>query len=145
MSGFAIKTNAALQTSAYIKGDSLIVMAINASKNSHDMKLKLPYKVSSGIHLLSTGNETEKLCQTSSITIEEPVNELTVSYPSYSLNTYIFMIDNGSTAIQEIGDRRHETGDRRLYYDLHGRRLSSPSGLCIERSSDGSARKVIIR
>ena len=145
MSGFTIKTDYALQSSAYIKGDSLIVMAINASKNTHDIKLKLPYKVSSGIHLLSTGNETEKLCQESSITIEEPVNELTVSYPSYSLNTYIFMIDNGSTAIQEIGDRRHETGDRRLYYDLHGRRLSSPSGLCIERSSDGSARKVIIR
>ena len=101
--------------------------------------------MSSGVHLLSTGNETEKLCQTSPITIEEPVNELTVSYPSYSLNTYIFMIDNGSTAIQEIGDWRQEQEDRRLYYDLHGCRLSSPSGLCIERSSDGSAKKVFIR
>ena len=142
MTGIRIVTNAALQTSAYIKGDSLIVMAINASKNVHDLNLKLPYKVKSGVHLISTGNESEKLCQESPIAIEAPVNEVTIDYPAYSLNTYIFMIDNGNTAIQEL--KPTKTSDRKTYYDLHGRRLETPSGLCIEKREDGTTRKVFI-
>ena len=135
-------TDAAIQASAYIKGDSLILMAINATKGEHNIKLSLPVKVESGIHLLSTGNETENLCQESPITIDEPTKELTLSYPSKSLSTFIFTIENASTAIKEIGDRSQETGVGSRYYDLHGRRLSSPSGLCIERNADGSSRKV---
>ncbi len=141
MSGLAIATNAALQSSAYIKGDSLIVMAINATKNTHDIRLKLPLKVKSGVHLLSTGNETEKLCQESPITIEEPASEVMVSYPAYSLSTYIFQIDNGGTAIHEL--KQTEPNNRKTYYDLHGRRLDAPSGLCIEKHDDGTARKVV--
>jgi len=140
MSGLVINTNASLQTSAYIKGDSLIVMAINATKNTHDLKLKLPSKVKSGVHILSTGNETEKLCQESPITIEEPASEVMVSYPAYSLSTYIFMIDNGSTAIHELKQAKKD--DHKTYYDLHGRRLDTPSGLYIEKLGDGSFRKV---
>lgn len=136
-------TNAAIQATAYIKGDSLIVMAINASKNESSLKLILPENVKSGIHLLSTGNETDKLCQESPIAIDEPVKELTVSYPAQSLNTYIFMIDNGSTAIHEQGTMHNTQGTMR-YYDLHGRRMDVPSGLCIEKSADGTARKVFI-
>jgi glucuronoarabinoxylan endo-1,4-beta-xylanase len=135
-------TDASIQASAYIKGDSLIVMAINATKGEHNIKLSLPVKVKSGIHLLSTGNETENLCQESPITIDEPTKELMLSYPAKSLSTYIFTIQNAGTAIQEIGGRSQETGVWSQYYDLQGRRLSSPSGLCIERSADGSSRKV---
>ena len=142
MSGFVIQTNYALQSSAYIKGDSLIVMAINASKNSHEINLKLPYKVRSGVHLISTGNETDKLCQESPIAIEEAVDELTVDYPAYSLNTYIFTIENSNTAIQEL--KSTKTDDRKTYYDLHGRRLETPSGLCIEKRGDGTTRKVFM-
>ena len=142
MSGFTIKTDYALQSSAYIKGDSLIVMTINATNNSHDLKLRLPSKVNSGIHLLSTGNETEKLCQESPIAIEEPVNEVMVSFPAYSLNTYIFMIDNGGTAIREL--KRADKVDRTTYFDLQGRRLDAPSGLCIEQHADGSSKKVFL-
>ena len=32
----------------------------------------------------------------------------------------------------------------KTYYDLSGRRLTKPHGLCIEKSSDGSSRKVYI-
>ena len=135
-------TDAAIQASAYIKGDSLIVMAINDTKGDHNIKLNLPDYVKSGIHLLSTGNETENLCQEQPIAIDEPVKELTLSYPAKSLNTYIFMIDNGGTAIKEL----KQTSDDGLktYYDLHGRRLDAPSGLCIEKRADGSARKVFL-
>ena len=151
MSGFTIKTDYALQSSAYIKGDSLIVMAINASKNDHEIDLKLPVKVESGTHLISTGNEADKLCQESPIAIEAPVNEVTVSYPAYSLNTYIFRIENSSTAIREL----KQTGKdgRTTYYDLHGRRLEAPipadaptrslsRSLYIEKRTDGTVRKV---
>jgi glucuronoarabinoxylan endo-1,4-beta-xylanase len=117
-------------------------MAINATKGEHNIKLSLPVKVESGIHLLSTGNETENLCQESPITIDEPTKELTLSYPAKSLSTFIFTIENASTAIKEIGDRSQESVGQSLYYDLQGRRLSSPSGLCIERNADGSSRKV---
>ena len=135
-------TDAAIQASAYIKGDSLIIMAINATKGEHNIKLSLPVQVKSGIHLLSTGNETENLCQEAPITIDEPTKELSLSYPAKSLNTYIFMIEDAGTAIREL--KQTETDDHKTYYDLHGRRLQTPSGLCIERSAEGSSRKVIM-
>ena len=133
-------TNSAFETSAYIKGDSLIVMAIDTTKNALDLKLNLPYKVKSGTHLLSTSNES--LCQEQPIEISEPTNELTVPLPARSLNTYIFMIDQGSLAIEE--HRSAADAGKKTYYDLSGRRLQSPRGLCIERSADGSSRKVYI-
>ncbi len=127
--------------SAYIKGDSLIVMAIDTTKNGVDLKILLPYQVKSGTHLLSTGNEPEKLCQESPIAIDEPTKEVIVPMPARSLNTYIFMIDKGSTAIEE---RAVDTDDTKVYYDIHGRRLDTPKGLCIEKSADGSSRKVYL-
>ncbi|MBO4850843.1 MAG: BspA family leucine-rich repeat surface protein [Prevotella sp.] len=86
-------TNSAFETSAYIKGDSIIVMAIDTTKNANNLKLKLPCKVKSGIHLLSTANDA--LLQELPINISQPVSELTVTTPARSLNTYIFIIDDG--------------------------------------------------
>ena len=134
-------SEAASEYSAYIKGDSLIVMAIDTTKNGHDLKIKLPYSVKGGTHLLSTGNETENLCQESPITVDEPTNEVVVPMPARSLNTYIFMIDNGSTAISE---QTAAEDAPKTYYDLHGRRMDSPKGLCIEKSADGTSRKVYV-
>ena len=127
--------------SAYIKGDSLIVMAIDTTANGHDLKITLPYNVKSGTHLLSTGNETENLCQEQPIEISEPTKVVTVPLPARSLNTYIFMIDNGSAAIQDVKPR---VEGPKTYYDLHGRRLDTPKGLCIEKSADGSSRTVFM-
>ena len=127
--------------SAYIKGDSLIVMAIDTTKNGVDLKILLPYQVKSGTHILSTGNEPENLCQESPIAIDEPTKEVIVPMPARSLNTYIFMIDKGSTAIEE---RAVDTDDTKVYYDIHGRRLDTPKGLCIEKLADGSSRKVYL-
>ena len=66
------------QFSAYIKGDSVIVMAINATANERDLKINLPYKVNSGMLWLSTGNESDELCQKSNLTIDEPTGEFLV-------------------------------------------------------------------
>lgn len=137
-----VKTEAAFEVSAYVKGDSLIVMAIDTTKNAQNLKLKLPFKVKSGNHVRSTGNETDSLCQERVIEISEPVQEVTVDMPARSLNTYIFMIDRGSAAIEEF--KTTANNDKKTYYDLHGRKLDAPHGLCIEKWADGSSRKVYI-
>jgi glucuronoarabinoxylan endo-1,4-beta-xylanase len=136
-------TNSAFEASAYIKGDSLIVMAIDTTKNAHNLKLLLPYKVKSGTHLLSTGNETSKLCQQSPIAIDEPASEVVVSLPARSLNTYIFMIDNGSTAINDVKPS-DDGGGAKTYYDLQGRRIDAPHGLSVVRSANGSSKIVMM-
>ena len=128
--------------SAYIKGDSLIVMAIDTTRYAYDLQLKLPYKVKSGTHLISTGNETENLCQETPITIDEPTTELTLEMPARSLNTYIFMLDEGSAAIEEVKLTDDEVA--KTYYDLQGRRLDTPKGLCVERSANGKSRIVMM-
>ena len=138
----ATGTNSAFETSAYIKGDSLIVMAIDTTKNAIDLKLKLPFYVKSGTQLLSTGNETANLCQKQTLTIEQPVNEITIPLPARSLSSFVFMIDQGSAAITD--PKLSRDAMTKTYYDLHGRKLDSPNGLCIERYADGFSRKVFI-
>lgn len=136
-------TNSAFETSAYMKGDSLIVMAIDTTKNALALNLVLPVKVKSGSHLLSTGNDLSQLCQVQPIDISEPTDQLTVSLPARSLNTYIFTIDQGDAAIEDVAlrpDSRHPTA----YYDMLGRRMDTPRGLCIEKLADGSSRTVFM-
>jgi glucuronoarabinoxylan endo-1,4-beta-xylanase len=133
--------------SAYIKGDSLIVMCIDTTANELNLKVELPYPVKSGTHLLSTGNETSQLCQKSEIVIENPTNKLTLPKPARSLNTYIFIIDRPTTAIQDIksADEFDDNDDEaKTYYDLQGRRLDHPQGLCIEKSASGKTRKIMM-
>ena len=132
-----------LEFSAYVKGDSLIVMAIDTTKVGYDLRLKLPFAVKSGTHLLSTGNETENLCQEQAIDISESTQDLMVSMPARSLNTYIFLIDQGSTAIEELPAPQDD--EQKTYYDLRGRRLDGPQGLCIEKSTYGGSRVIMAR
>jgi glucuronoarabinoxylan endo-1,4-beta-xylanase len=128
--------------SAYIKGDSVIVMAIDTTATSRDLRIKLPFTVKSGTHLLSTGNETENLCQNNTIEIPEPTNEILVEMPARSLNTYIFMLDESSTAIQDLENSRPQTV--KTYYDMQGRRQHNPRGLCVERNADGTSRVIMM-
>jgi glucuronoarabinoxylan endo-1,4-beta-xylanase len=131
------------QFSAYQKGDSIIVMCINSTDKVRNLKISLPNKVKSGMLWLSTGNESEKLCQKSDIDIAEPTDEYLYEMPAESLNTFIFMADDGSTAIQSV--MQEDNDGPKTYYDLNGRLLSEPRGLCIERSANGDSRKVFIQ
>ena len=131
-----------LEYSAYIKGDSLIVIAVHKTKTDLDLKMELPYKVKSGFHVLSTGNETENLCQKSDILISEPTKTVIARMPPMSLNTYVLLIDNGATAISEQVQRWN--AGPTVYYDMKGHRLAKPHGLCVERHGDGSSRVVYI-
>lgn len=130
------------QFSAYIKGDSIIVMAINAREDTRDVKITLPYNVKSGSLWLSTGNESTNLCQKSDLDIAESTNFYLYEMPVQSLSTLIFMIDKGSTAIEEV--KQSAADGPKTYFDLQGRRLDVPRGLCIEKRSDGSTRKVLL-
>jgi glucuronoarabinoxylan endo-1,4-beta-xylanase len=134
------------QFSAYIKGDSIIVMAINTREKARDVKIELPYNVKSGELWLSTGNESDKLCQKSTLEdLTESTNNYLYEMPALSLSTFIFQIDNGSTAIENIEAANDDDNAPKTYYDLQGRRLETPRGLCIERSANGQSRKVMIR
>jgi len=135
-------SEAAQEYSAYIKGDSLIVMAIDTTKTGYDLKLNLPYPVRSGVHLISTGNETANLCQERPIDIDEPTKTLIVEMPARSLNTYIFIIENENTAINYV--TLPNPDGPKTYYDMQGRKLAEPHGLCIERSSDGRSRTIMV-
>ena len=139
----ATGTNSAFETSAYIKGDSLIVMAIDTTNTSRDLKVKLPYKVKSGTLLVSTGNEPENLCQEKPITIDEPTDEVLITMSPRSFNTLILMLDQGNLAINDQELTQHASAA--TYYDLHGRKLDAPQGLCIEKYPDGSSRKIYIK
>jgi glucuronoarabinoxylan endo-1,4-beta-xylanase len=130
------------QYSAYIKGDSIIVMAINARDMARNLKIKLPYNVSSCQLWLSTGNESENLCQKSNLDIPEVTDNYLYEMPAQSLSTFIFTIDQGSTAIEEV--KQSVADGPKTYYDLHGRLLDVPKGMCIEKRADGSARKVLL-
>jgi len=134
------------QFSAYQKGDSIIVMAINAREKDYGLKITLPYNVKSGELWLSTGNESDKLCQKSTL---EDLTESTDNYlyemPALSMSTFIFQIDNGSTAIENVEVANDDDNAPKTYYDLQGRRLDTPRGLCIERSANGQSRKILIR
>lgn len=137
-----VGTNSAFQASAYIKGDSLIVMAIDTTKNAFDLKLNLPYKVIGGTHLLSTD---EAVCQSSAIELDAPAETVTVSLPARSLNTYIFQIDRGADNIVWETYKPTPVNAPSEYYDLQGRRLESPEGFCIERRADGRVIKRYVR
>ena len=147
-------TEKPLEATAYIKGDSLIVMAIDTTKTAHTLNLTLPYKVKSGVYVLSTGNETANLCQQSDIEIEEPTLTVSVSMPARSLNTYIFMIDReeetGITELQPTINR----AKRNEVYDMNGKLVlvgdwesassTLPKGFYIEKRADGTTHKVFI-
>ena len=112
---------AGYEYSAYIKGDSIIVMAINTTERDTELKVKLPFSVKSGICLQSLGNEAANLCQEEVIAIDEPTQEIIVNMPYQSLNTYILMLDKGTTAIEEVRTVEEEAIG---WHSLDGRKLS---------------------
>ena len=146
---YELTTNAAVEISSFVKGDSLIVLAINTNTKDYDMVMKMdktPFSVSGGDMVLSWGNESDQLCQKETLTlgetlkIDQATKKVTVELPAQCVATYVFQLDKGATAIQE--HKLSDVDGAKTYYDLHGRRLETPKGLCIERSADGTSRKI---
>lgn len=135
------KTEDDFEASSYIKGDSLIVMTIDTTKTETDLTLKFPFKVKSGTHILSTGNETANLYQKTELEIDEPVTNVKLKMPARSLSTFVFIIDRESETNSCVAQTKDNSPS--VYYDIKGNRISNPQGLCIEKRADGTTRKVI--
>ncbi len=135
-------SNFPFETSAYIKGDSIIVIAIDTTGTSYDLKLKLPYYVKSGFEVLSTSNES--LCKKTKFTYDEPTRRVEFNMPPRSLATFVFTIDREATDVfLPDEDDEKETAAVR-YFDIHGRPIDQPDGLCIQQNADGTFRKVYL-
>ncbi len=134
------KTEDAFETSAYMKGDSIIVQAIAATNQSYKLRLYMPFNVKSCTHILSTGNEKENLCQESTVDMAEPAKYVTINIPGNSLSTFILMKDNEETVIRDLDAEALNAPP--TYYDMQGRRISNPHGLYIEKRADGTTKKV---
>lgn len=132
-------TESAFETSAFIKGDSIIVMAIDTTATARDIRIRLPYEVQSGVQIVSTSNES--LCKQSTIEIEEPTKDITIPMAARSLNTYIFMIYHEETGIKSIDNEQLTMDDE--VYDLSGRRATNSRGIMIKRGKDGKVKKVL--
>lgn len=141
-SNISVKTNAPFEQSAYVKGDSVIVMAIDTTKNAHTLRITLPWAVSGGEVIRST---EDALCQHIPLDISEPATTVEVEMPAYSLSTIVFKIDQGASAIavHTSPSASHATA----LFDLQGRRAASGaaadgrlrSGLYVE-----NGRKVLL-
>jgi len=138
-----VATGAPFQTTAYLKGDSIIVVVVNSSSTEYKARVRTPYLVQSGTTIVSTGNETANLCQSSDIEIAEPTKTIDVNIPAQSVNTVIFMLADEETAINEMDDDEIALKGKVEQYDLQGRHNDLPNnGLYILRREDGTTRKV---
>ena len=138
-----VATGAPFQTTAYLKGDSIIVVVVNSSSTEYKARVRTPYLVQSGTTIVSTGNETANLCQSSDIEIAEPTKTIDVNIPAQSVNTVIFMLADEETAINEVDDDEIALKGKAEQYDLQGRHNDLPNnGLYILRREDGTTRKV---
>lgn len=114
----------AFERSAYMKGDSIIVIAIDTVSKGIDLKLSLPYEVKAGKHIYSTS--LTSLCNEVPIEIAEPTKELTVTISGHSVNTFIFQMKDQPTQVQDVtqtgaGNKAKDTSH---IYNLHGQRVN---------------------
>lgn len=130
-------TNAAFETTAYLKGDSLIVMAILTKDRDFNLQITLPYKAKGGKRILST---EDRLLAEANIQIDEPTTKMTFDMPAKSIATYIFKVDSPETAISSV-EREAKAGHADdSWYSLSGQRVVSPrKGVYIHQG------KIVVR
>ena len=109
--------------SAYVKGDSIIVVMVNLASTSNTAKLELPWEVKSGKSIQSTSSN---LYVEKEVTITAPKKSFNLILPSKSITTYIYRFDNEATGVDEVqaNNRRMTTDDG--YYTLDGMRHDHP-------------------
>jgi glucuronoarabinoxylan endo-1,4-beta-xylanase len=111
--------------SAYVKGDSLIVIMVNLNTKSNTAKLELPYKVHSCKCIQSTDGN---LYVESNESIETPKSSFNLVVPAKSITTYIYQMDKEAMAMGSVTTNNHESVVNNAYYSLDGVRNESPMG-----------------
>ena len=96
--GATISASSVMETSAYIKGDSLIIMVINSNSTSTTLNVafNLPYVVKSCTRTLTTESLT---CDKQNLEILEPTRTPKFPLAPSSINTYVFAIDSNPRPI----------------------------------------------
>ena len=118
--------------SAYVKGDSLIVVMVNLSATSNTAKLELPWDVKSGKSFQSTSS---KLYEEKEISITAPKSNFNIILPSKSITTYVYRFDSEATGIKEMKTTSEgRWASDNYYYTLDGMRHEHPvKGINIHR------------
>jgi glucuronoarabinoxylan endo-1,4-beta-xylanase len=137
--GATISNSASMETSAYIKGDSLIVMIINEDSinNNINVAFTLPYTVNACALILTTKTLT---CNKQSLVIKTPTNNPKFTMTPNSINTYVFTIDSDATSINHTnGTKVPNTVD---VYNLEGLKIKSK--VTKDKATDGLNKGIYI-
>lgn len=109
------------ESSAFIKGDSLIVNAIDTLPRPLTLNLVLPYKAISGERITSTEGH---IGITETLPVEAPTQRFSLPIPARSFSTFIFRIDRSATGISEPVCMPRMVDD--AWYNLQGQRVARP-------------------
>lgn len=130
--------NKAFQRTAYLKGDSIIIVTLNKSANPINIQMSLPFDVISGKTISSTSSTD--LCKETEIDFIGPAKQVDVLIQPQSVNTTIFRIDSPSTAIKEIPAENPRSADD-FIYNLRGERITKATkGIYIQNGKKYIAR-----
>ena len=119
-----ISDTGSFERSAYMKGDSLIIIAINMLAKDIDLKLQTPYEVTSCKHISSTS--LTSLCNVTDVPVAEPTRELKVTISGQSVNTFIMKMKDAPTSAQQVqaSDAAASKSTSPVVYNLHGQRVT---------------------
>src|SRR5574344_101010 len=137
--GATISASAVMETSAYIKGDSLIVMIINTNTTNNTLvaAFSLPYVVKSCTRIMTTDSLT---CDRQKLTISEPTSKPKIPLAPSSINTYVFTIDWDATGINRNSvKKKKKTTD---VYTIEGIKIRS--NVSYDKATEGLKKGIYI-
>lgn len=116
--------NTNFEISTYVKGDSIIVNAINTKPSQFNFKMVLP-KVASGVKVITTTEGS--LCKESTPEFSES-DTYTHLVPAKSFCTFIYDC-SAANAIEDVKcDASENSATDMNYYNLSGQRVENPRG-----------------
>lgn len=114
--------NQQFETSAFLRGDSLIVNAIDTLSRAFNLKMILPYRALSVKRIQSTeGN----VCVETEMDDFDGGNEYTSLVPARSFTTFIFRLDPASLPVESVRAERRPAADSQALYNLQGQKVSA--------------------
>lgn len=113
----------AFERSAYMKGDSIIMIAIDTVARDIDMNITLPCRVRSCKVISSTSQQS--LCMERTVDMPEATDKVTVSISGHSVNTIIFERADQTTSVTVPAAGAREKVTQPAVYNLQGQRLNA--------------------
>ncbi len=110
----------ALQSTAYTKGDSIIVNVIDTASTNVTVRFQFPVTVSSG--KVITSSSLTSLCKEEQLAIDAPAQMLEFPVNAKTVNTFIFKRDD-VTAIKIVGESMSIVKPRQGIYTIGGAKL----------------------